>query len=50
MSAEYTPAAENARIRVALLGASGKMGRHAVEAVTAAEDTETERFSTGSYP
>ncbi len=40
MSAEHTPAAPDAPIRVALLGASGKMGRHAVEAVTAAEDIE----------
>ncbi|XNZ00698.1 4-hydroxy-tetrahydrodipicolinate reductase [Micrococcus luteus] len=40
MSAEHTPAAPDAPIRVALLGASGKMGRRAVEAVTAAEDME----------
>ena len=40
MSAEHTPAAEAGPIRVALLGASGKMGRRAVEAVSAAEDME----------
>ena len=50
MSAEYTPAAENARIRVALLGASGKMGRHAVEAVTAAEDMELVAELTSTDP
>lgn len=40
MSAEHTPAAPGEPIRVALLGASGKMGRPAAETITAAADME----------